>query len=190
MKKIFVLMYQPKEKSDKEIYLTTFIEQSKKNGNEVRVLNINDIEIDYLKMENNLPAKYLTSELKEAQDNIIWADQLVLVYSVWCLNIPAKLKSFIERIFQADILVKNGKMGPEPILKNKTMVLIQSYGMPKFIMKYFYSDLTYKFVKVVFELWCGFKIVKRFDIDLVDNITEQKQKKFISEITKFCAKNK
>ena len=190
MKKIFVLTYQPKEKSDKEVYLNTFIEESKKAGNEVRFLNIDDIEVDYLKFENNLPTKDLTLELKEAQDNIIWADQLVLVYSVWCMGVPAKLKSFIERVLQEDVVVGYGKMGPEPILKNKSMVLMQSYAMPKFGMKYFYNDLTYKFVKIVFESWCGFKIVKRFDIDLTENIPEKNHKKFISEIQKFCSKNK
>ena len=135
MKKIFVITYQPKEKSDKEEYINTFIEESKKAGNEVKILNIHDIEIEYLKFNGNVPDTELTPELKESQNNILWADQIVLVYSVWCLNIPAKLKTFIERIFQADILVGYGKMGPEPILKNKTLVVMQSYAMPCFFMK-------------------------------------------------------
>lgn len=189
MKKIFLIHYQPKEKSDKQDYVNTFIEESKKAGNEVRILNLHSIDVEYLKIENNIPAKDLTPELKEAQDNIIWADQLVVVFSVWCLNVPAKFKAFIERVFQADILVGYGKMGPEPILKNKTLVVMQSYAMPKFIMKYFYGDLTYKFIKVVFDTWCGFKIVKRFDIDTTENISEKKHNKIISEIKKFCKKN-
>lgn len=190
MKKIFVITYQPKEKSDKEAFLNAFIEESQKIGNEVRILNINEIEIDYLKITGNTPEKDLTPELKEAQDNIIWADQILLAYSVWCLNIPAKLKAFIERVFQADIIVGYGQMGPQPILKNRTMVVMQSYSMPKFFMKYFYNDLTFKFVKIVFDKWCGFKIIKRFDIDIIDKITEKRSNKFIKDIKKFASKNK
>lgn len=190
MKKIFVITYQPKAKSDKAEYVNTFIEESKKAGNEVRVLNIHDIDIEYLKINENIPDLALTSELKEAQDNILWADQLVLIYSVWCLNIPAKLKAFIERVFQVDILVKYGKMGPEPILKDKTLVVMQSYAMPYFFMKYFYGDLPFKFIKVVFEKWCGFKVVKRFDIDMTEDINEKRRQKLVSEVKKFALKNK
>lgn len=190
MKKIFMITYQPKEKSDKEEYINTFIDESKKAGNEVKILNIHDIEIEYLKLNGNTINQELTPELKDAQSDILWADQIVLVYSVWWLNVPAKLKAFIERIFQVDILLGYGKMGPKPILKNKTLVVIQSYSMPFYVMKYFYNDIPFKFIKVVFEDWCGFKIVKRFDIDMTENINEKNRKKFINEIKKFAAKNK
>jgi len=190
MKKIFVITYQPKAKSDKEAYFNEFITASTDAGNNVRILNINDIDVDYLKFNDNLPEETLSKELKEAQDNILWADQIVLSYSVWCMNIPAKLKSFIERIFQGGVLAKSGKMGPEPILENKTLVIIQSYGMPYLFMKYIFGDLPFKFLKVVFDKWCGFKIVKRIDIDLIDNINDKRHQKLINEIRKFALQNK
>lgn len=190
MKKIFVITYQPKEKSDKQLFVDTFINESQNAGNEVKVLNIHDMEIEYLKLTENDVDMELTPELKLAQDNILWADQIVLVYSVWCLSVPAKLKSFIERIFQKDVLVGYGDMGPKPILKDKTMVVIQSYSMPYFVMKYIYGDIPFKFLKIVFQNWCGFKIVKRFDIDMTEYIDKKRSQKFVKDIKKFVSKNK
>lgn len=190
MKKIFVITYQPKTKSDKETYFNEFITASTNAGNDIRILNIHDIDVDYLKFDNNLPEETLSKELKEAQNNILWADQIVLSYSVWCMNIPAKLKAFIERIFQGGVLVKPGKMGPEPIFDDKTLVIMQSYGMPYLFMKYTFGDLPFKFLKMVFEKWCGFKIIKRIDIDLVDNINTKRHAKLINEIREFAYNNK
>lgn len=188
MKKIFVITYQPKEKSDKAEYVETYIQEAKKFGNEVKVLNIHDLNIEYLKFNNELPDLTLTDELKQAQENILWANQIVLIYSVWCIGLPAKLKAFIERVFQKDILVKYGKFGPEPVLKDKTMVVIQSYSMPYFFMKYFYGDIPFKMLKVIFSSWCGFKIEKRFDFDIIDNVSEKQRQKWLNEIKKFVAK--
>lgn len=188
MKKIFIITYQPKEKSDKEEYLNTFIQESEKIGNEIKTLNIHDIEVEYLKFNGNDTNRNLTPELKEAQDNIVWADQIVLVYSVWCMNVPAKLKAFIEQIFQEGVLIKLGPKGPEPLLKNKTLVVMQSYGMPYLFMKYFFKDVPFNFIKIALEKWCGFKIVKRFDIDMIDNINEKRNKKIINDIKKFVNK--
>lgn len=188
MKKIFVITYQPKEKSDKAEYVETYIQEAKKHGNEIRIVNIHDLNIEYLKIEGKSPDLILSKELKEAQDNILWADQIVLVYPVWCMGLPAKLKAFIERVFQENVLVGYGKMGPEPIVKNKTMVIIQSYAMPYFFMKYFYGDLPYKMLKVIFSNWCGFKIAKRFDFDVIENVSEKKRQKWLKKIRKFVAK--
>lgn len=187
MKKIFIITCNSKEHSLKEEYVQTYIEEAKKLGHEVRTVNLYDLNIDYLRIKDNLPENILTDELKLAQDNIVWADQIVFVYSIWCFNIPAILKSFIERTFQADVVWKFGKMGPEPVMKNKTSVIIQSYSMPYFSMKLL-GDIPMKFWKVLVDQWCGFKIIKRFDFDMIDSVSEKRKQKWIKDIKKFIAK--
>jgi len=186
MKKIFVITYQPKEKSEKAEYLETYIHEAKNSGHDVRVVNLHNLNIEYLSLDKDgLPDSTLSEELKQAQDNMLWANQIVLVYSVWCIGLPAKVKSFIERVFQKDVFIKLGKMGPEPIRKDKTMVVMQSYGMPYFVMKYIYGDLPFKTLKVIFQNWCGFKIEKRFDFDMIDSVSEKRRQKWVKEIKKF-----
>lgn len=187
MKKIFIITSNPKEHSLKDEYIQTYIDEAKKLGHEVRSVNLYDLNIDYLRINENGSPEQLSEELKHAQDNIVWADQVVFVYSLWCFNIPAILKSFIERVFQADIIWKFGKMGPEPIMKNKTAVIIQSYSMPYFSMKLL-GDISFKYWKVLLDKWCGFKIVKRFDFDMIDSVSEKRKQKWIKDIKKFVSK--
>lgn len=186
MKKIFVVICNPKEKSQKEIYVQTYIDEAKKCGHEVRVLNLYDLKIDYLKFNGDEPDTALTDELKQAQDNIVWSDQFVIVYPLWCFAIPAILKAFIERTFINGALWKFGKMGPEPVLKNKTAVIIQSYAMPYFFMK-LQGDLPMKYWKILLHKWCGFKIVKRFDLDMISTESDKKRQKWINSIKKFVS---
>lgn len=197
MKKIFIITCNPGKESKRTPYIDAYIEEVKKNGHEVRILNIYDLKIDYL---NGLDDKSLylniknkdslTEELKEAQDNIVWADQIVLSYPVWWLGIPAKLKSFFERVFQVGIIIDYDKSGLVKILKNKTVVIIQSYNMPYFIMKYMCQDIPFKYLKIILSDWCGFKIEKRFDFDSIENISQSKKQKWLNEIQKFASKVK
>lgn len=188
MKKIFVIECNAKEHSKKEVYVQTYIDEAKKCGHEIRTVNLYDLDIDYLRFKGDEMDSSLTDELKQAQDNLVWADQLVFVYPIWHFAIPAILKSFLERTFTCNVMWKMGKMGPEPVLRNKTAVIMQSYDTPYFVMKYFLGDVPFKFLKVLLDRWCGFKIVKRFDLDGIFSVSEKKKQKLIKDIKKFIAK--
>lgn len=188
MKKIFVIECNAKEHSQKEIYVQTYIDEAKKCGHDIKTVNLYDLDIDYLRAKGDNFDYSLTDELKQAQDNLVWADQLVIIYPIWDFAIPAILKSFIERTFTRDIMWKMGKRGPEPVLKDKTGVIIQSYDMPNFVMKYVLGDIPFKFWKVLLSQWCGFKIVKRFDLDGIFSVPEKKKQKWIKDIKKFIEK--
>lgn len=188
MKKIFLIICNPKTHSQKELYIQTYIEEAKKLGHDVRVVNLYDLNIDYVRANGDEIDYSITPELKQAQDNILWADQLVFVYPIWWLGFPALMKSFIEKVFQENVVSDLGDMGPKPLLKGKTAVIMQSYSMPYFAMRYLYGDIPMKWWKIALTGWCGPKIVKRFDFDLIDNVSEKKKEKWIKEIKKFVKK--
>lgn len=190
MKKIFVITCNPKEHSQKEEYVRTYVDEARKCGHEVREVNAYDLNIDFLRYdkEKNDFDYSLTDELKQAQDNLIWADQLVFVYPIWELSIPPILSTFISKVFSEGIAAEMSPNGPKPLMKHKTAVIMQSYSMPYFFMRYFYNDIPMKWWKVVLSDWCGPKIIKRFDLDMIDNVPEKRKQKWIKDIKKFVAK--
>lgn len=188
-KNIFVIISNPKEHSKKDVYVQTYVEEAKKFGHDVRVVNLYDLNIDYLRFNGDVPEDSLTPELKQAQDNILWANQIVFVYPIWWYAIPAILKAFIDKVFTEGVVANMGKMGPEPLLKGKTAVIMQSYDMPLIGMKML-GDLPFKFWKIVLTSWCGIKIEKRFDFDMIGVAGEKKQQKWINDVKKFVSKIK
>ena len=114
----------------------------------------------------------------------------MFVYPIWWFAIPAKLKSFIDRVFQAGVVANMGKYGPEPLLKGKTAVIMQSYDMPYFAMKYLSGDVPMKFLKIVLSNWSGLKIEKRFDIDCASDAFRSEKTKMAKRNKKICLKNR
>lgn len=187
MKKIFVIQCNPKEHCLKEEYVNAYIETAKSNGHDVKMVNLYDLNIAYLIFNGEKPDSTLTPELKQAQDNILWADQIVFVYSIWWLGIPAILKAFIDKTFREGIVASLGKFGPIPLLKGKTAVIMQSYEMPYIGMKSL-GDLPMKWWKIVLTKWCGIKIVKRFDFEMISSVSEKRKQKWVKDIKNFVAK--
>lgn len=186
MKKIFVINCNPKEHSSRQEYLDTYTTALKERGHEVREVNVYNLNVDYLRAHGDKIDYTLTLELQEAQDNLIWADQIVFAYPIWCLAIPPILNSFISRVFAEGVACESSAMGPKPLMKDKTAVIMQSYSMPYFAMKYLYKDIPMKWWKVMLTDWCGPKIVKRFDLELIDSVPEKRKQKWIKDIKKFA----
>lgn len=187
---IYMIICNPKEHSSKEDYVKTYIEEAKKNGHEVRSINVYDLKIDFLRFDNEKgDFDYsLSDELKQQQDNLIWANQLVFVYPVWELSVPPILQTFLAKIFAEGIAAEMSEGGPKPLMKSKTAVIIHSYSMPYFYMKYFCGDLVMKWWKVILTDWCGPKIIKRIDLDMIDSVSEKRKSKWIKDIKKFIWK--
>lgn len=186
MKKIFVIEANSKEHSCKEVYVQAYIEEAQKLGHEVRKVNLYDLNLDFLRFnKEKQDFDYsLTSEQKAAQDNMLWADQLVFVYSLWWYGIPAIMKTFIDKTFTQGVVANYGPMGPVPLLKDKTAVIMQSYDMPYIGMKLL-GDIPIKWWKVVLTAWCGPKIVKRFDFGSISSANKNQKEKWLSDIKKF-----
>ena len=189
MKKIYVIECNPKAHSSKEEYVKTYIEEAKKAGHEVRVVNVYDLNLGYLRAKDGeLDFSFeLIGELKEAQENLKWAEQLVFVYPIWYLAIPPILMDFITQVF-GNIACELTEKGPKPLMKDKTAVIMQSYSMPYFCMKYFCKDVPMTWWKITLTDWCGPKIIKRFDFDMIDSVPEKRRQKWLKEIKKFVAK--
>lgn len=185
--KIFVIECNPKEHSSKDAYVKAYLEEAKTKGHEVRVINLYDFDIEFLKFSGEKPDSTLTFELKQAQEDILWADQIVFVYSIWWYGIPAILKGFIDKTFREGVVASMGKHGPEPLLKDKTAVIMQSYDMPFIYMKML-GDLPMKWWKVVLTKWCGVKIIKRFDFEMISSVSEKRKQKWIKDVKNFVAK--
>lgn len=188
MKKIFIINCNAKKHSKKEAYVQTFTEEARNSGHEVRTINVYDLDVDYLRANGDEFDYALSPELKEAQDNIIWANLLVFVYPIWCLAIPPILSTFISKTFAEGVACQYSSMGPKPLMRDKKAVIMQSYSMPYFAMKYLYNDVPLKWWNVMLTQWCGPKIIKRFDFDLIDNVPEKRSQKWINQIRTFVKK--
>src|SRR6218665_690406 len=120
-KNILLILGHPSENSYCKALLDAYQEGATSTGANCKVLYLSRLNFNI-----NLSDGYKTGQafqleedLVMAQQLILWADHLVLVYPNWWGGMPALTKGFIDRIFLPGFAFKHhsGKIFPEKLLK-------------------------------------------------------------------------
>jgi putative NADPH-quinone reductase len=69
-----------------------------RSGHEVRTLTIAEIDVPFLRSQDEWMHGALPAQFENAQEALKWADHLVIVYPLWLGDVPAYLKACLEQI--------------------------------------------------------------------------------------------
>ncbi|WP_342437658.1 NAD(P)H-dependent oxidoreductase [Paenibacillus sp. FSL L8-0436] len=131
-----VIYTHPNHKSLSYAFLQEVIRGSKENGKikEIKVLDLYEEGFDpVLVFNENKRRRDMHSEpaLAKYREQLIWADQIVLVYPIWWGRPPAMLMGYIDQIFASGFAYKDkGGLLPEGLLKGKSVVCVSSMKGP------------------------------------------------------------
>jgi len=116
-----------------------YAEGARQSSHDVRTLTIAEIDIPFLRSQDEWVHGALPAQLKEPQDALKWADHLVIVYPLWLGDVPAFLKAFLEQIARPGFAFAPGPRSLTPgALKGKSARLIVTMGMPAFVYRWFF----------------------------------------------------
>ncbi|MFW5704415.1 MAG: NAD(P)H-dependent oxidoreductase [Nanoarchaeota archaeon] len=125
--------------------------------------------------------------IKEYQNLILWADHLTFIYPVWWSGMPAIMKGFIDRVFEAGFAFqyRKGKNVPKKFLTGKTATLIRTYGGPK-LGSILIGKANYLGLRFGVFWFTGIKLKNIFDLYKASKSSFSKEKldKFLKKIKK------
>jgi len=152
-----------------------YAEGAKQSGHDVRLIAIADMDIPFLRSQDEWTNGAVPPQLKESQEALKWADHLVIVYPLWLGDIPAYLKAFLEQIARPSFAFASGsgfpKAGP---LKGKSARLIVTMGMPALVYRWFFLKHSVTSLKRnVLEL-VGIRPVRETIIGMVETTNQKK----------------
>ena len=104
----------------------------------------------------------LEPDLQKAYDALAACDHLVLIFPLWCGDMPALLKGFIERILQPDLIARADTENAMnwSIFSNKTARIVMTMGMPVSIYRWWYRGHALKLLTRNILNFIGIKPVK------------------------------
>jgi len=79
--------------------------------------------------------------IRQCQQDIRWANHLVIFYPLWMGSMPALLKAFFEQVFRPGFAMEPVDGGRKwvRLLKGKSAHIVVTMGMPAFIYRWFYG---------------------------------------------------
>jgi putative NADPH-quinone reductase len=110
-------------------------------GHIVRQVNIAELDFPLLRSQKEWEEGELPLSLKQAQEDIRWAEHLVLFFPLWLGDMPALLKGFLEQVARPGFAFEYAKEGtafPRKGLKGRSARVVVTMGMPALVYKWFY----------------------------------------------------
>lgn len=161
-------------------------------GAEVKELIIRD-----LKFEINLSAGYrgnqeLEPDLVHAQELILWADHIVMIYPNWWSTFPALLKGFIDRTFLPGFAFKyrKGSLLWDKLLVGRSARLIITMDTPHWYYWLVYRRPGHNAMKRGTLEYCGIRPVRITSIGSLKTASDKKRQQWLDKVLKLGQKMK
>lgn len=124
-----------------------YAEGARAAGHEVRSLDVAALDFPLLRSQHDWEHGELPPGLRQAQDDIRWAQHLVLVFPLWLGDMPALLKGFLEQAMRPGFAFAYGdnrasfaKKG----LTSRSARVVVTMGMPALAYRWYFRAHSVK----------------------------------------------
>jgi len=141
-------------------------------GHQVRIVTIAELDFPLLRSQQDWKKGTVPAALQQAQEDIKWAEHLVLFFPLWLGDMPALVKGFLEQVarpgfaFSYDDKNPFGKKG----LTGRSARVVVTMGMPALFYRWFYRAHSVKSLERNILGFIGFSPVNETLVGLVENM--------------------
>ncbi|MBF0362570.1 MAG: NAD(P)H-dependent oxidoreductase [Oligoflexia bacterium] len=185
--KTLIVYAHPNPKSFTAAIANTVAEQIKINGGEIKIKDLYRSGFNPIMSGSDLQSIFsgnIPEDIKREQNDVAWANRLIMVYPIWWLDKPALLKGWIDRVFVYGFAYTINKTGIEGLLKHDMALTIQLAGSPQaaYESKNWNWALTPSLTDRAFD-FCGIKNSKVHSLVGVGSSTPEQRQEWLREVT-------
>jgi putative NADPH-quinone reductase len=153
-------------------------------SHEVRRIEVAKLDFPLLRTKEDFEQGTLPDSIKDAQNAIMWADHVVIIYPLWHGSMPALLKAFFEQVFRPGFGAEYQKSGrwPKPLLTGKSARIVVTMGMPAFAYRWFFLAHSLKSLQRNILSFCGIGPIKTTLIGNVEGMDEKQRMEWLDEM--------
>ncbi|OGG76267.1 hypothetical protein A2950_01475 [Candidatus Kaiserbacteria bacterium RIFCSPLOWO2_01_FULL_55_19] len=144
-RKIFVLLGHSHTQGFTAELADAYEHAARAASHEVRRLNLGELKFDPILHKGYREIQPLEPDLVTVQENIRWADHVVILYPNWWTSMPALLKGMFDRMWLPDFAFSFSKENHDiaELLKGKTArVIVVDGAQSPFMTRLKYGDYT------------------------------------------------
>jgi putative NADPH-quinone reductase len=115
-------------------------EGAAKAGHEVRVIDVGRLEFPVLRQPREFENGDAPPAIRAAQQDILWAEHLLIVYPLWLGTLPALLKAFFEQTFRYGFALAGGaaRGTSRRLLAGRSARVVVTMGMPAILYRWLF----------------------------------------------------
>ena len=121
-----------------------------KGGHAVRQVDVARLEFPLLRSQHEWEHGALPPGLQQAQEDIRWAEHIVLFFPLWLGDMPALLKGFLEQVARPGFAFDYSDSGPaftRKGLTGRSARVVVTMGMPALVYRWYFRAHSVKLLE-------------------------------------------
>lgn len=126
-----------------------YAEGAREGGHELRVLQVAALDFPLLRSQHAWEHEPVPPGLAGAQQDIAWAQHVVLLFPLWLGDMPALLKGFLEQVARPGFAFAAGERNAFTAkgLTGRSARVIVTLGMPAFVYRWWFAAHSIRSLK-------------------------------------------
>jgi len=184
MSKIMVVVGHPQRDTLCDALGKAYVEGAEHSGHQVKLFQLSHMSFDPILHEGYRKEQPLEPDLARAYSALAASDHIVFVFPLWCGDMPALLKGFIERILQPDLIARQSTESAMNwnIFKNKSARIVMTMGMPVTVYRWFYRGHALKLLTRNILHFIGIKPVRHTLYGMIQTSKLEQRQNWLEEM--------
>jgi putative NADPH-quinone reductase len=155
-------------------------------GHEVMRIEVARLDFPILRTKEEFETGHLPESLVEAQNAIVSAQHLVIVFPLWHGTMPALLKAFIEQVMRPGVALEYREHGfPKGLLTGRSARLVVTMGMPALIYRWYFRARGVRGLEHSVLKFAGMKPVRETLLGMVDAASDAKRRRWLDQMRNY-----
>jgi putative NADPH-quinone reductase len=153
-------------------------------GHALRRIDVAQLDFPLLRSADDWEHGSLPAVLKPAQDDIGWAQHLVVFFPLWLGDMPALLKAFLEQVARPGFAFHddgNGGFGKKG-LEGRSARVVVTMGMPALVYRYFFRAHSLKSLERNVLGFVGIAPVHETLIGMVERMPAKERERWLDKL--------
>lgn len=153
-------------------------------GHQVRTATPAQLDFPLLRSQKEWESGLLPTALQRAQDDIAWAQHLVLFFPLWMGDMPALLKGFLEQVARPGFAFRpdNGSPFGQKGLAGRSARVVVTMGMPALVYRFYFRAHSIRSLERNILGFVGISPIHETLIGLVDQLGEEGSAKWLARL--------
>jgi putative NADPH-quinone reductase len=194
MKKIAIVQGHPDPDNNHYCHALAgaYVDGARSAGHEVKIIPVANLEFPLIRTEAEWTHGEVPISITQAQETIVWADHIVIIYPLWMGTMPALLKGFLEQTLRQNFAVQvdADHVGWKRLLNGKSCRIVVTMGMPALAYKWIFRAHSLKSLERNILKFVGIAPIKESLIGLVAVNNNKGRVRWLEKMIKLGAQAK
>ena len=153
-------------------------------GASVNRVEVSQLDFPLLRTSRDFQAgkKNTPKSLIPAQEAILAADHVTIVYPLWLGTMPALLKGFLEQVLRPGVALDESEEIPKPLMNGTSARIVITMGMPALAYRWYFRAHSLKSLERNVLAFCGISPIRENLFGMVETASNKKRTAWLAKM--------